>query len=273
MLDFLQLPYMQRAALEIVLLAPIAGLVGAHVVLRRLAFFTHAVGACSFPGLVVSVPLGIPPQLGALGVGGASSLLIDRLGRRDAASRDAAVALVLVAALAIGVVLASDVVESTVAFDQLLFGSVLGIGGRELTLTALALIIVTALALRFRREWIDDGFDASGEADGDRAKASWALLGAVTVASIIALDAVGALLVSSLLVVPAVIVRPFASSVVTLEAGTAVSAAVLGLAGLAIAHQFDVPPGAATAVLGAAAFVVGASLAARRSHPGGADDV
>ena len=70
MLDPFQLPFMQRAALEILLLAPLAGLLGAQIVLRHLAFFTHGVGAAAFPGLVLAGPAGIPPALAALGVGG-----------------------------------------------------------------------------------------------------------------------------------------------------------------------------------------------------------
>ena len=61
MIEPFQFPFMQHAALEIALLAPLAGLLGAQIVLRRLAFFTHSVGAASFPGLVIAGPLGIPP--------------------------------------------------------------------------------------------------------------------------------------------------------------------------------------------------------------------
>ena len=47
-------PYMQRALVEILLLAVLAGALGAEIVLRRLAFFTHSVGtaACDVPVLV-----------------------------------------------------------------------------------------------------------------------------------------------------------------------------------------------------------------------------
>ena len=47
-------PYLQRAVLEIALLAVPAGLLGSWIVLRRLAFFTHAVGTVSFPALVLA---------------------------------------------------------------------------------------------------------------------------------------------------------------------------------------------------------------------------
>ena len=55
-------PYLQRAVLEIALLAVPAGLLGSWIVLRRLAFFTHAVGTVSFPALVLAGAWGIAPQ-------------------------------------------------------------------------------------------------------------------------------------------------------------------------------------------------------------------
>ena len=56
-------PFMQRALVEALLLAGLAGVLGSWIVLRRLAFFTHGVGTAAFPGLVVAAPAGVAPQL------------------------------------------------------------------------------------------------------------------------------------------------------------------------------------------------------------------
>ena len=66
MLDAFSAPYMQRALVEVLLLAVLAGVLGTWIVLRRLAFYTHAIGTATFPGLVVAGPWGIAPQLAAL---------------------------------------------------------------------------------------------------------------------------------------------------------------------------------------------------------------
>ena len=160
MLEPFQLPFMQRAALEVALLAPLAGLLGAQIVLRRLAFFTHGVGAAAFPGLVIAGPAGIPPALAALGVGGGFAVVqvrLERLGRRAGVATDTATALLLVAALATGIVLSSDVFESGAGVDQLLFGSLLAIGTPELIVSAVALAVVAFAAALFRRAWIAAG--------------------------------------------------------------------------------------------------------------------
>ncbi|MDQ3722710.1 MAG: metal ABC transporter permease, partial [Actinomycetota bacterium] len=67
--DPLAIPFMQRALLATLLLAVAAGLLGTWVVLRRLAFFAHAAGTATFPGLVVAGPWGIAAPLAALGAG------------------------------------------------------------------------------------------------------------------------------------------------------------------------------------------------------------
>jgi len=257
MLDPLGLPFMQRAALEILLLTPLAAILGAQIALRRLAFFTHGVGAATFPGLVIAGPTGIPPALAALAAGGGFAAALGALGRRGGLGRDVATGLLLVAALAVGTILASDVFASGAGVGRLLFGSLLAVGDDELLAGAIALALVVVAAARCRRAWIAAGFDEAGEGAPAATTASeLVLLGAIAVAAIAAIDAVGALLVSAILVVPAATARPFAASIVELEVGAGLLALAEGLTGLLIAYRLDVPPGAAVAVLGGTVFAL-----------------
>lgn len=263
------LPFMQRAALEILLLAPLAGVIGAQIVLRGLAFYTHAVGTSTFPGLVLAGGLGAPPALAALGGGAIFAALSERLGRVAAIGRDAVTALLLVAALGIGIVLASDVFESGAQVDQLLFGSLLAIGSDELVITATALVAGLATAAVCRRAWVAGGFDAGTVASlGLRARrADLALVGIVAVATVAAVDAVGALLVSAILVIPAATARLVARSVPSLELLAGAIALAEGLVGLRLAYELDVPPGAAIAVLAGGVFALTACTVVVRHGP------
>ena len=60
------LPFVQRAVVEIALLAVGSGILGTWIVLRGLSFYAHAVGTATFPGLVLADGLGFSPLLGAL---------------------------------------------------------------------------------------------------------------------------------------------------------------------------------------------------------------
>src|SRR5690349_23986029 len=111
MFDAFQLPFVQRGVFEVLALSVGAGLLGTWIVLRGLAFFSHAVGTAAFPGLVLADGLGFAAPLGAFGAAllftaGTAALR----GRRN--EDDAVVALVLVGCLAGGVILASDVFGS-----------------------------------------------------------------------------------------------------------------------------------------------------------------
>ena len=245
MVEAFEAPFMQRALLESLLLAGLAGVLGSWIVLRRLAFYTHGVGTAAFPGLVIAGPAGLAPQVAALGAALLYAGGVEGLRRSRRVASDAATGLVLVGALALGVVLASDVFESGAGVDRLLFGSLIGLTDRDLWLTAAVLAVVGAVEVGLRRSWLAQGFDpATARALGLRpALADVALLVAVAAAAVVALDAVGALLVTAVLVIPAATVRLVAPSVRSLQAGTAALAAVEGVAGLWLAYELNWGPG------------------------------
>lgn len=267
-LSAFELEFMQRAALEIVLLAAIAGVLGPQIVLRGLAFFTHGVGTATFPGLVAAGPLGVAPAAAALVVALAFAALLERFGRATRVATDAATALILVGALALGIVLASDAFESGAEVDSLLFGSLLAIGDSELLLTGVALVVVALVAARYGRTWLASGFDdpASRSLGLPVTAADRALLAAIALAVVVSLDAIGALLVGALLIVPAAIARLLTASVRSLAATTAGLALAIGLGGLWLAYELDVPPGAAIATLGGGCFALVALIAAARGR-------
>jgi manganese/iron transport system permease protein len=234
-------------------------------VLRSLAFYTHGVGAAAFPGLVVAGPLGIPSALSALGVAAVFAGALERA-RAARVAVDVATAILLVAALAIGIVLASDVFESGAKVDQLLFGSLLAIGGKELALTAGALALIVVVAAWGRRAWIAAAFDPQ-TSPSLGLPATWpdrVLLAAIAVAVVVSLDAIGALLVGAVLVVPAATARLFAASVIGLEAWAVAIALTEGVIGLWLAYELDAPPGSVIAVLAGGVFAAVAGMMAVR---------
>ena len=258
----LDAPYVQRAIAELVLLALLAGVLGSWIVLRRYAFYTHAVGTATFPGLAVAAPWGVAPQLTALAAALGFGAGIERLSRGRRMDPGAATGLLLVAALAAGSVLASDVYESGSGVDQLLFGTLIGLSERDVWLTAAAVVAALAAHGALHRAWLATGFDpGSARALGVRtALADRVLLAAVAVAVVVSLDAVGALLVAVVLVVPAATLRVLVHDVRSLQLGTAALAAAEGLTALLIADSLDIGPGPVMAVLGGAVFAVVAAV-------------
>jgi manganese/iron transport system permease protein len=264
-LDLLQIPFLRDALIELGLLAVAGGLLGAWIVLRRLAFFSHAVGTATFPGLVAADAAHFSPRLAALAVAVGYAGGVERAGRRGRDPGDAATALGLVAALALGVVLASNVLRSGASVDRLLFGTVLAVGGGDLAVAGAAAAVALMATIALGRAWTATAFDPDGApALGlPRTAPDLLLLLLVAAAAVAAIPAVGALLVTSLLVVPAAAARLVAPSVPRLLGLSVAFAGAEAAAGLYLSWWLDVPPGPALAVLGAVVYAA-VALATRR---------
>lgn len=258
-LDLVDLPFVRTATIEVLLLAVAGGLLGAWIVLRRLAFFAHAVGGATFPGLVVADATGIRPIVAALAVALAYAGGVHRAGSRAGGrAADAATGLLLVAALAVGVILASDVFKSGARVDGLLFGTLLGLDSGDLAAAAGAAAMALLATLLLGPAWLASGFDRAGARTlgAPVGTADALLLGLVAVAVVTALPAVGALLTTALFIVPAATMRLVARSVPELLIGSVALAAAEGVVGVYVALWADAPPGPAIAVLGAALYAV-----------------
>lgn len=264
--ELFELPALRTALAELLMLAVAGGLLGAFVVLRRLAFFAHAVGTATFPGLVIADGAGFSATLAGLVVGLGFAGGVERAGRSRRDPGDAATGLLLVAALASGVILASDVFESGAVVDRLLFGAAIGLTGADLGLSAAAAALAVIGTLLLGRTWTAVGFDPAGAPSLGlpAARADLLLLGLVATAAVAALPAVGALLVTSIFVVPAATSRLLARDVRSLLIGAVLLAAAQGALGLYVSLWLDVPPGPAVAVVGAAAYVACAAACATR---------
>jgi ABC-type Mn2+/Zn2+ transport system permease subunit len=250
--------FMQRALLELVLLAVPAGALGAFVVLRRLAFATHALGVGTFPGAVVAFGIGVSAFAGGLAAALVLAALLALLQRRRDLDAAAGTGLLLAGALALGSLLVSNVFTVGPQVDTLLFGSVLGVGRSDLLRTGVvSLLALLALALLWRG-WLAVAFDrANAPAFGfSPVPLDLALLGVLALTVVATVASVGSLLVSSLLVVPAATARLFAHRLGPLVVGASGIAIAVAVTGLWLAFRLNAPPGATVASVAAGVFCI-----------------
>jgi ABC-type Mn2+/Zn2+ transport system permease subunit len=252
------LPFVQRAVVEIALLAVGSGILGTWIVLRGLSFYAHAVGTAAFPGLVLADGLGFSPLLGALATAGIVAIGVTAIANRGRAEYDSATALVLVGALAAGVILASDVFHSQGSVERLLFGSLLLIDSTDQTVAGVVGVAVVLTGAVLGRRWLASGFDRdSARALGARSPLPDLLLLALVAASAVAaLDAIGALLSTALLVVPAATTRLLIDRLRSWQLATVALVVVEGIVGLWLSVEANAPPGATIAVVGGATFAL-----------------
>jgi ABC-type Zn uptake system ZnuABC Zn-binding protein ZnuA/ABC-type Mn2+/Zn2+ transport system permease subunit len=255
-----QYAFVQRGLLEVLLLSIPAGILGTWIVLRGLAFFSHAVGTAAFPGLVVAAGLGWPAPAGAALAATAYTFGVEGLASRRESDRETLTGLTLVGALALGVILASDVFHSGANVETLLFGSLLLVGPHDVRLAAIAAALSLALTVILGRRWLATGFERqTARSLGVRAALlDTVLLGAVAFAVVAALSAIGALLAAALYVVPAATTRLWFRRLATWQAASVALAAAEGVVGLWLSVELNVPPGAAIAVLAGGVFAAAA---------------
>jgi ABC-type Zn uptake system ZnuABC Zn-binding protein ZnuA/ABC-type Mn2+/Zn2+ transport system permease subunit len=264
-----QLPFVQRGLVEVLILSIGAGVLGTWIVLRGLAFFSHAVGTATFPGLVLADGIGFSAPLGAFGVAVAFTASVWGLARRRGTAYDSLTALVLVGCLAAGVILASDVYHSGSNVEQLLFGSLLLVSGADIRLAAVAALAIMIGNLLFGRRWLATGFD---EVEGPASSGGWleiVLLGLIALATTAALSVTGALLVAAIFVAPAATVRLFANRMLSWQAGSVMLAAAEGTVGLWLSVKTNAPPGATIATLSGVVFGIAAVARAIGPRRGG----
>lgn len=250
--------YMQRALLEVVLIAVPAGLLGAWVVVRRLAFLTHAVGHATFPALVIAALAGWSALGATVGAALAIAAAMALLQRVLPDAGGVAVAVVLSTSLAIGAVLVSDIDDPGVSANGLLFGSIFGLSAVDVAasaVVALACLLVTAAAYRPMGAAAFDRDLARTSGGGPVGVIEVVQLALLAVAVGVSARVIGSLLVSALFLIPAATARQFTVRLPTLMTWAVVIAAADGVVGLWLATRLDTPPGASIAACAAVVFV------------------
>ena len=249
--------FMARGLLVVLLLAIPAGVLGAWIVMRRLAFMSHALGHATFPAVVIAYIAGWSVFGVAFAAAVVLALGLGWLSRRPGLADGVAVGIVLSAALALGAVLVSDVVDPGVGARTVLFGSLLAVAEGDLARAAVVGGVVLAAGVLLARSWTSVAFDrAAARAAGVPAGALDAILLVLLAAAVsISVDVVGSLLVSGIFLVPAATARLVTRRTTTLQVAAGALAAVEGTVGLWIAYRADAPPGACIAAVAAGGFV------------------
>ncbi|MGI8779887.1 MAG: metal ABC transporter permease [Solirubrobacteraceae bacterium] len=270
MLDAFDPPFMQRALIAGLLLAVPLGLIGTWVMLRSLAFFSHAVGVGTFPGVVVG--LGVPaigPVVGALAAAGVLTGAVVGLERDERVRGGAVTGLALSTAMALGAVLLTTTFGLATPVEAILFGSLLAIADADVirsAVVALVTVVVVGLCAQrlqsatFDRSW-------SGPAGARPRAVEAVLLGLIAGTVVVALPVVGSLLVSGLLVLPAATARLLITDVFPMLAVSVGLCAAEVVLGLAVARELDAPPGAV--ICAAAGLVFAAAVLFDRVRPRG----
>jgi zinc transport system permease protein len=254
-LAFAEPTFMKRAILAVLFVAPAAAAVGVPLVQFRMAFFSDAIGHSAFTGVALGVILGIHPLLTMVAFGLFVAYAITMVKGRTGLSPDTVIGVFFSTAIALGIAIISARKGLTRNLQEYLYGDLLAISGAEVIwMGALFLGVAVYLFFAFNRILllgVHEGFARSLGVRGRMLEISFSLVVALVVTT--AIRAVGILLVTALLVVPAAAARNVARGAAeAFWIAIAVSLAS-GIAGIAASYHLDTATGA-TIVLFASAF-------------------
>lgn len=248
MIDFLTEPlsydFMVRALLVAVVASVVCALLSCWLVLIGWSLMGDAVSHSVLPGVVLAAIVGAPFALGAVVFGLGSVALIGAVRGSGKVKEDAAIGIVFTTLFALGLVLVS-VTPSRTDLNHIVFGNLLGVSTADLwQIVVLGALVAAALLLK-RRDFTLYAFDPThAHAIGLRPRVlSAALLGLLAVTAVVALQAVGVVLVVAMLIIPGATARLLTDRFSTMLWVAPVSAVACSVVGVYISYWADTATG------------------------------
>ena len=255
-MEFLQFAFVQRALLAGVFIAVGCGLLGVFLVLRRHSMMGDGLAHFAFATVGLALWLGWAPLWVSLPLVALASLVILHLPSRAAMYGDAAIGMVSAVGVAIGVLLSSLGGGFSVDLFSFLFGDILAVSRAEAGLAVgLAAGVFAAILLAYHELFAVTFDDTSARVAGIRPERVNRLLAVLTALMVVlGIRVVGMLLVSSLLIFPAVTALQLCRSFRTALLASAALSALSVVLGLFLALWLNLPAGATIVLVNAAFF-------------------
>ena len=242
--DILQYGFMQRAFIVGILLAVIIPCIGVIVVFKRLSLIGDALSHTSLAGVAIGLIFGINPIVGAMAACLIAAFGIEAIRKKIPRYSELSIAIVLSVGVGLAGVL-SGFVKNAATFNSFLFGSIVAISDFETALVAGISILVFLAFIILYKELFYIAFDEqAAELSGVPVKlvnTIFTILTAVTVS--VASRTVGALIVSSLMVVPVATAMVMARSYKQTVIWSVICAVAATIIGLFISYYVQLKPG------------------------------
>ncbi len=272
LLMYLEFPFVRHALIVGVLVSLCASLLGVTLVLKRFSFIGDGLSHVAFGAMSVAAVAGLSNEMTlVLPVTVAAAILLLCGGQRAKIKGDAAVAMISVSALAVGYMLMSIFPSSgNVSGDvcTTLFGStlILTLSKTEVWLcVVLSLAVVTAFVLMYNKIFSITFDEDFARATGLRVGVYNVILATViAVVIVLAMNLVGSLLISALVVFPALSAMRVCRSFKRVTVLSAVIAVGCSLVGLLVSILAGTPVGSTIVVADIAVFLIFTAVGAVR---------
>ena len=271
--SYLQLPFVRYAIIVGVLIALCSSLLGVNLVLKRFSFIGDGLSHVAFGAIAVAAVAGLTnSMIVVLPVTIISAILLLRTGGNARIKGDAAVAMISVGALAVGYLLMNTFNTSTNVSGDVcttLFGSssIITLTPTDVWICAILSVIVVAMFLVFYNKIFAVTFDESfARATGTKVSLINLIIAVIiAVVIVVAMTLVGSLLISALVIFPALSAMRVFKSFKSVTLCSACISVVCAFCGIIASILFNTPVGATIVVADIAAFGVFTLIGALKS--------
>lgn len=253
----LQYDFMRRAFAVGIMLAVIIPCIGIVVVLKRMSMIGDTLSHSSLAGVAAGLILGINPIVGAGAVCIAAALGIEVIRKRIPKFSEMSIAIMMSAGVGLAGVL-SGFVRNAASFNSFLFGSIVAVSNFELGLViCVSCAVLLVFTLLYKELFFITLDERAARLAGVPVRAVnfvFTVLTAVTVS--VAARTVGALIVSSMMVVPVACAMQVGRSYRQTVVGAVCFGVGFTIAGLFIAYYARLKPGGAIVLLGVVCLIL-----------------
>ncbi|MDU7709326.1 MAG: metal ABC transporter permease [Clostridium sp.] len=258
LIEMFSYPFMVRAILVGTMVSLCSALLGVSLVLKRYSMIGDGLSHVGFGALAIAAAANAAPLTVAIPVVVLAAVLLLRISGSSKIKGDAAIALISTSALAVGVMVISMTTGMNTDVYNYMFGSILAMSSGDVRMSVLLSAAVLILYILFYHKIFAITFDETfALATGVKANLYNTLIAVLTAVTIVlGMRMMGALLISSLIIFPALtsmrVCRTFKSVVIN----SAVIAVVCLFIGITVSYVWATPAGASVVIVNIGALLI-----------------
>ncbi|MFQ9515829.1 MAG: metal ABC transporter permease [Eubacterium sp.] len=262
--EMISYQFIQRAFIGGLLVSLCAALLGVSLVLKRYSMIGDGLSHVSFGALSIAIAFGFAPIQFSIPVVIAAAFLLLRLAENGKMKSDAAIAMVSASALAIGVIVTSMTTGLSTDVCSYMFGSILAMSKDDVIMSAvLSIVVLIMFGFCYHRIFAVTFDESFSKATGVKVGMYNTLISIFTAITVVlGIKMMGAMLISSLIIFPALTSMRVFKSFISVTICSAVLAVINFTIGLVGSYGLSVPAGASVVVANLGMFIVFSLVAA-----------
>lgn len=245
-INLLSYTFMQRAILCGIAISFSAALIGVILTLKNYSMIGHGLGEVGFAALAIALALNIPSTIISIPIVIIAAIIIMIISQKKGESADIIIALVATGALALGVIITAATSGFGTDAYNYMFGSILAMTKSDVILSIMLTVLSIGIYIVFYNRLFLVTFDEKyAKATGINVTFYQFLIALITaLVVVVGMRMMGTMLISSLIVFPAIIAKKFTTSFKGLVLMSVLTSVVCFLIGIFVSFFLNMPTGA-----------------------------